>query len=74
MTIIEIRRHGNGWKVFETLGVEHKVSLFPELALVIPVERREGGTFTVLHGLPDRLPNCTRQVQIRFGATSWGLF
>jgi hypothetical protein len=31
----------NGWKVFETLGVEHKVSHFPELRFVVSVERHE---------------------------------
>jgi hypothetical protein len=33
-----------------------------------------GGTFTVLLGLRDRLPNYTRQIQIgsSLGATSWG--
>ncbi len=31
-----------------------------------------GGTFTVLLGLRDPSPNYTRQIQIRFGATSWG--
>jgi hypothetical protein len=38
MTVIEIRPHGNGWKVFETLGVEHKVSHFLELGFVVTVE------------------------------------
>jgi hypothetical protein len=29
-------------------------------------------TFTVLLGLRDPSPNYTRQIQIRFGAISWG--
>jgi hypothetical protein len=31
-----------------------------------------GVTFVVLLGLRDPSPNYTRQIQIRFGATSWG--
>jgi hypothetical protein len=42
MTVVEIRPHRlNGRKVFETLGVEHKVSHFPELRFVVSVERHE---------------------------------
>jgi hypothetical protein len=41
MTLIEIKPHRWGWKVFETLGVEHKVFHFPELRSVISVERTD---------------------------------
>jgi hypothetical protein len=47
---------------------ESKKSLpFPELGFAVSVEESmKDGTFTVLLGLRDRLPNYTRLIQIRF--------
>jgi hypothetical protein len=54
---------------------ESKKSLsFPELGFAVSVEESmKDGTFTVLLGLRDRLPNYTApDSRSVFGATSWG--